>query len=68
MTIWLRKPWKTKRALRQPVGLNNKSEPQSRDYKRIIESIIKGFDTPVYDKLIRGIKKYQGRPDDTALK
>ena len=46
------------------LSLNNKSEPESRDYKRIVESIIKGIDTPVYNKLFRGIKKYQGRYED----
>jgi transposase len=46
------------------LSLNNKSEPKSRDYKRIVESIIKGLDTPVYNKLFRGIKKYQGRYED----
>ena len=43
------------------LSLNNKSEPQSGNYKRIVESMIKGIDTPVYNKLFRGIKKYQGR-------
>ena len=46
------------------LGLNNKSQPESRDYKRIVESIIKGIDKPVYNKLFRGIKKYQGRYED----
>jgi transposase len=46
------------------LSLSNKSEPQSRDYKRIVENIIKGIDTPVYNKLFRGIKKYQGRYED----
>ena len=49
---------------KQILSLSNKSEPQSRDYKRIVESIIKGLDTPVYNKLFRGIKKYQGRYED----
>ena len=43
------------------LSLNNKSEPESRDYKRIVESIIKGIDKPAYNKIFRGIKKYQGR-------
>ena len=43
------------------LSLNNKSEPKSDNYKRIVESIIKGIDTAVYNKLFRGIKKYQGR-------
>ena len=43
------------------LGLNNKSQPESQDYKRIVESIIKGIDTKLYNKLFRGIKKYQGR-------
>ena len=43
------------------LSLNNKSKPESRDYKRIVESIIKGIDKPAYNKLFRGIKKYQGR-------
>ena len=46
------------------LSLNNKSEPESRDYKPIVESIIKGIDTPAYNKLFRGIKKYQGRYED----
>ena len=46
------------------LSLSNKSEPQSRDYKRIIKNVIKGIDTPVYNKLFRGIKKYQGRYED----
>jgi transposase len=46
------------------LSLNNKSKPESRDYKRIVESIIKGIDKPVYNKLFRGIKKYQGRYED----
>ena len=46
------------------LSLNNKSEPQSGNYKRIVESIIKSIDTPVYNKLFRGIKKYQGRYED----
>jgi transposase len=46
------------------LSLNNKSKPESRDYKRIVESIIKGIDTPAYNKLFRGIKKYQGRYED----
>jgi transposase len=46
------------------LSLNNKSEPQSRNYKLIVESIIKGIDAPVYNKLFRGIKKYQGRYED----
>jgi transposase len=43
------------------LSLNNKSKPDNRDYKRIVESIIKGIDKPAYNKLFRGIKKYQGR-------
>jgi len=46
------------------LSLNKKSKPNSQDYKRIVESIIKGIDTPVYNKLFRGIKKYQGRYED----
>jgi len=46
------------------LSLTNKSEPKSGNYKRIVESIIKGIDTPVYNKLFRGIKKYQGRYED----
>jgi transposase len=46
------------------LSLNNNSEPQSRIYKRIVENIIKGIDTKVYNKLFRGIKKYQGRYED----
>jgi transposase len=46
------------------LSLSNKSEPQSRDYKRIVDNIIKGIDTPVYNKLFSGIKKYQGRYED----
>ena len=46
------------------LSLNNKSEPKSGNYKRIVESIIKGIDTPVYNKLFSGIKKYQGRYED----
>jgi transposase len=46
------------------LSLNNKSEPQSGNYKRIVERIIKGIDTKVYNKLFRGIKKYQGRYED----
>jgi transposase len=46
------------------LSLNNKSEPKSDNYKRLVESIIKGIDTPVYNKLFRGIKKYQGRYED----
>jgi transposase len=46
------------------LSLSNTSEPKSRDYKRIVENIIKGIDTPVYNKLFRGIKKYQGRYED----
>jgi transposase len=46
------------------LSLNNKSKPESRDYKRIVESIIQGIDTKVYNKLFRGIKKYQGRYED----
>jgi transposase len=46
------------------LSLNNKSEPQSGNYKRIVESIIKSIDPPVYNKLFRGIKKYQGRYED----
>ena len=46
------------------LSLNNKSEPKSGNYKRIVESIIKGIDTPVYNKLLSGIKKYQGRYED----
>ena len=46
------------------LSLSNKSEPQSRDYKRIVENIVKGIDTPVYNKLFREIKKYQGRYED----
>ena len=46
------------------LSLNNKSKPESRDYKRIVESIIKGIDTPAYNKIFRGIKKYQGRYED----
>jgi len=46
------------------LSLNNKSEPKSGSYKRIVESIIKGIDTQVYNKLFRGIKKYQGRYED----
>jgi transposase len=33
-------------------------------WKRIVENIIKGIDTKVYNKLFRGIKKYQGRYED----
>ena len=46
------------------MNLHHKSEPKSRNYKRIVESIIKGIDLPVYNKLFRGIKKYQGRYED----
>ena len=46
------------------LNLHNKSEPESRDYKRLVESIIKGIDKPVYNKLFSGIKKYQGRYED----
>jgi hypothetical protein len=46
------------------LSLNNKSQPESRDYKPIVESIIKGIDKPVYNKLFSGIKKYQGRYED----
>jgi transposase len=46
------------------LSLNNKSEPEGRDYKRIVEHIIKDINTPVYNKLFRGIKKYQGRYED----
>ena len=46
------------------LKLSNQSEPKSRNYKRIVESIIKGIDTQVYNKLFRGIKKYQGRYED----
>ena len=46
------------------LSLRNKSEPKSGTYKRIVESIIKGIDTKVYNKLFRGIKKYQGRYED----
>ena len=43
------------------LSLSNQSEPKSRNYRRIVESIIKDIDTQVYNKLFRGIKKYQGR-------
>ena len=46
------------------LSLSNKSEPKSGNYKRIVESIIKGIDRQVYNKLFRGIKKYQGRYED----
>ena len=49
---------------KQILSLNNKSQPESQDYKPIVESIIKGIDKPVYNKLFRGIKKYQGRYED----
>ncbi len=48
----------------QILSLNNKSKPESRDYKRIVESIIKGIDKSAYNKLLAGIKKYQGRYED----
>ena len=44
--------------------MSNKSEPKSGTYKSIAEGIIKGIDTKVYNKLFRGIKKYQGRYED----
>jgi transposase len=43
------------------LSLSNKSKAESGNYKRIVESIIKGIDTKLYNKLFRGIKKYQGR-------
>jgi transposase len=46
------------------LSLSNKSEPKSRTYKHIAESIIKGVDSKIYHKLFRGIKKYQGRYED----
>jgi transposase len=46
------------------LSLSNKSRAESGNYKRIVESIIKGIDTKVYNKLFRGIKKYQGRYED----
>ena len=46
------------------LSLSNQSEPKSRNYRRIVESIIKGIDTKVYHKLFAGIKKYQGRYED----
>ena len=46
------------------LSLTNQSEPKRREYKRIVESIIKSIDTPVYNKLFSGIKKYQGRYED----
>ncbi len=46
------------------LSLSNQSEPKSRNYRRLVESIIKGIDMQVYNKLFRGIKKYQGRYED----
>ena len=46
------------------LSLSNKSEPKSRTYKHIAESIIKGIDSKICHKLFRGIKKYQGRYED----
>ena len=46
------------------LSLNNKSEPQSRTYKNIAERIIKGIDSKACNKLLAGIKKYQGRYED----
>jgi transposase len=46
------------------LSLSNKSEPKSRAYKNIAESIIKGIDSKVCNKLFRGVKKYQGRYED----
>jgi transposase len=46
------------------LSLSNQSEPKNRNYRSIVESILKGIDTKVYNKLFRGIKKYQGRYED----
>jgi len=46
------------------LNLSNKSEPKSRTYKNLVESIMKGIDSKVCSKLFRGIKKYQGRYED----
>lgn len=46
------------------LSLSNQSEPKSRNYRSIVESILKSIDTKVYNKLFAGIKKYQGRYED----
>jgi transposase len=72
--------WKSKKLLREQKAdltddqfsplekeiesLSNQSEPKSRRYKMIVERIIQGIDRQVYNKLFRGIKKYQGRYED----
>jgi len=49
------------------LSLSNKSEPKSRAYKNIAESIIKGIDSKVCNKLFRGVKKYQGKYEDVLF-
>jgi transposase len=46
------------------LSLSNKSAPKSGTYKKIAQSIIKGIDSKASHKLLRGIKKYQGRYED----
>jgi transposase len=42
-------------------NLNNKVKPRSRTYKDILERIIKGIDSKVFEKVFRVIRKYQGK-------
>jgi transposase len=46
------------------LNLSNKCKPKSRTYKDILESIIKGIDSKVCEKVFRGIKKYKGKYED----
>jgi len=46
------------------LSLSNKSEPKSGTYKKIAQSIITGINSKAGNKLLAGIKKYQGRYED----
>lgn len=46
------------------LNLTNKCKPKSRTYKDILESIIKGIDSKVCEKVFRGIRKYKGKYED----
>ena len=49
---------------KQILNLSNNDRPKSRTYKIIVESIIKGIDSKVCEKVYRAIRKYQGKYED----
>jgi transposase len=46
------------------LSLSKKDRPKSRTYKTILESIVRGIDSKICEKVFRAIRKYQGKYED----